>query len=46
MLGNWSEPDVRTFAALLQRFTDEFENANHHWLAERVVTHRPADAAN
>jgi len=33
MLGDWSDRDLRRFAALLQRFTDDFENANHDWLS-------------
>lgn len=41
MLHDWSDRDLRRFAALLQRFTTDFDNANHDWLAERVVA-RPA----
>lgn len=37
MLGDWSERDLRRFAALLQRFTDDFDNANHDWLNERAA---------
>ena len=40
MLGNWSDRDLRRFAALFERFTDDFENANHDWLSERIVTQR------
>lgn len=40
MLGDWSERDLTQFAALLQRFTDDFESANHDWLSERVEAHR------
>ena len=40
MLGNWNDRDLRTFASLLQRFTEDFENANQDWLTERVVTQR------
>jgi DNA-binding MarR family transcriptional regulator len=39
MLGEWSERDLRRFAAYLQRFTHDFESANNEWLIERVVTH-------
>jgi len=47
MLGNWSERDLHKFAALLKRFTDDFENANHDWLNERVGADRvPAEVAN
>jgi DNA-binding MarR family transcriptional regulator len=35
MLGDWSDRDLRRFAALLRRFTDDFDNANQDWLAER-----------
>jgi DNA-binding MarR family transcriptional regulator len=37
MLEGWSDDDLRTFAALLQRFTDDFDNANHDWLAEQFA---------
>ena len=37
MLSEWSERDLRRFAALLQRFTIDFESANHQWLAEKIA---------
>jgi DNA-binding MarR family transcriptional regulator len=40
MLGDWNDSDVSTFAALLQRFTDDFESANHDWLNQRVPGQR------
>jgi DNA-binding MarR family transcriptional regulator len=40
MLGDWSDGDVSTFAALLRRFTDDFESANHDWLTDRVPARR------
>jgi DNA-binding MarR family transcriptional regulator len=40
MLGDWSDGDVSTFATLLQRFTDDFEIANHDWLNQRVLAQR------
>ncbi|MGH3491989.1 MAG: MarR family winged helix-turn-helix transcriptional regulator [Sciscionella sp.] len=38
MLADWSERDLRRFAALLARFTHDFETANTDWLAERAGT--------
>jgi DNA-binding MarR family transcriptional regulator len=40
MMGDWSDRDVSRFAALLRRFTDDFETANHAWLNERVLAQR------
>jgi DNA-binding MarR family transcriptional regulator len=37
MLSDWSDRDLRRFAALLQRFTRDFENANSDWLIEKVA---------
>jgi DNA-binding MarR family transcriptional regulator len=36
MLQDWSSSDLSTFAALLQRFSDDYDNANHDWLTERI----------
>jgi DNA-binding MarR family transcriptional regulator len=36
MLGDWGDRDLSRFAALLRRFTEDFESANHAWLNERV----------
>jgi DNA-binding MarR family transcriptional regulator len=35
MLDGWSDADLSTFAALLERFTDDFDNANQDWLTEQ-----------
>jgi DNA-binding MarR family transcriptional regulator len=40
MLRDWSDRDLSKFASLLRRFTDDFENANHEWLTERVLAQR------
>jgi len=45
MLSTWSEADVRSFATLFQRFTDDFENANHPWLGDQAETDRVPDGA-
>jgi DNA-binding MarR family transcriptional regulator len=37
MLENWSDRDLQRFAALLERFTCDFEAANHDWLMDRVT---------
>lgn len=37
MLADWNEKDLRRFAALLGRFTHDFERANNAWLLERVA---------
>ncbi|PZS12560.1 MAG: transcriptional regulator [Pseudonocardiales bacterium] len=42
MLSNWSERDLHKFAALLRRFTDDYENANHDALTERIAAHHVA----
>ncbi len=39
MLSGWSERDLRRFAGLLGRFTDDFNRANNDWLTERVDNH-------
>ena len=46
MLATWSERDLSEFAALLQRFTEDFETANHSWLTERMGTHRASAGGN
>jgi DNA-binding MarR family transcriptional regulator len=38
MLSDWDDRDLRQFAGLLQRFTIDFDEANHDWLTERVAT--------
>ena len=38
MLSAWNERDLRRFAAFLQRFTTDFDNANHDWLTDKVGT--------
>lgn len=38
MLTGWSERDLRRFAALLSRFTADFEAASTEFLTERVAT--------
>ena len=40
MLDGWSDADLRTFAALLERFTHDFDNANHEWLSEQFAATR------
>ncbi|MDP9115662.1 MAG: MarR family transcriptional regulator [Actinomycetota bacterium] len=40
MLHDWSDRDLREFAALLGRFTTDFENANHAFLAENQLAER------
>lgn len=42
MLGNWTERDLHRFAVLLRRFTDDYDNANHEALTERIAAHRIA----
>ena len=37
MLTDWSDDDLARFAELLRRFTDDYENANYHWVNERFV---------
>lgn len=34
MLADWTERDLRRFAALLQRFTEAFDSANERWITE------------
>jgi DNA-binding MarR family transcriptional regulator len=46
MLGSWEERDLRTFASLLQRFTEDFENANHDWLTVRALQRASAEGTN
>lgn len=46
MLEGWSDADLRTFAALLQRFTDDFDNANHDWLSEQFAATRASAERN
>jgi DNA-binding MarR family transcriptional regulator len=37
MLADWDADDLSRFAELLSRFTDDYENANEHWVSERIV---------
>jgi DNA-binding MarR family transcriptional regulator len=37
VLEGWSDADVKRFAALLQRFTDDYETTATDWIAERVA---------
>jgi DNA-binding MarR family transcriptional regulator len=46
MLDGWSDADLRTFADLLQRFTDDFDNANHDWLSEQFAATRSSAERN
>jgi hypothetical protein len=46
MLDGWSDADLRTFADLLQRFTDDFDNANHDWLSEQFAAPRGSAERN
>jgi DNA-binding MarR family transcriptional regulator len=46
MLGDWSDGDLRTFAAMLQRFTDDFDSANHDWLSEQFAGTRGSAERN
>ena len=46
MLDGWSDADLRTFADLLQRFTDDFDNANHDWLSEQFAATRTSAERN
>ncbi|MCU1657026.1 MAG: transcriptional regulator, MarR family [Pseudonocardiales bacterium] len=41
MLSSWSDRDLRRFTALLQRFTDDFENANTNWISEPAASRSP-----
>jgi DNA-binding MarR family transcriptional regulator len=38
ILDDWSESDLRRFAAMLQRFTTAYEAANGNWINERIAT--------
>jgi DNA-binding MarR family transcriptional regulator len=38
MLTGWPEDDLRRFAELLQRFTADYDSANHDWLKARLGT--------
>lgn len=37
MFSDWTERDLRRFAALLQRFTEAFDSANERWITERYA---------
>ena len=41
MLAHWSASDLRTFGELLQRFTNDYDEANTNWLIDRVAAGRP-----
>jgi DNA-binding MarR family transcriptional regulator len=36
MLTGWPEDDLRRFAELLQRFTTDYDRANHDWLTAKI----------
>jgi DNA-binding MarR family transcriptional regulator len=36
MLSGWTDRDVRKFAGLLKRFTENFESSSHDWIPERL----------
>ncbi|WP_375497808.1 MarR family winged helix-turn-helix transcriptional regulator [uncultured Jatrophihabitans sp.] len=36
MLVGWTDEDLAQFAELLRRFTETYENANEHWITERI----------
>ena len=36
MLADWDEPDLRRFAALLRRFTDDYEKSSTRFISERA----------
>ena len=40
MLAGWSADDLRTFAALLARFTKDYDEASTSWLFDRVAAGR------
>jgi DNA-binding MarR family transcriptional regulator len=40
MLAGWSEKDLRRFATLLARFTDDLEVAGTEWITERIAASR------
>ena len=46
MLDTWSEPDARRFAVLLRRFTDDYDNASHDWITERIATRSVSAGGN
>ena len=43
MLADWSEADRRTFAALLERFTDDYVRTKNDWIPARPTTGTPAE---
>ena len=47
MLAGWSERDLHRFAALLRRFTHDFESANHSAFADQAAArpHQPEGSA-
>lgn len=36
MLTGWTDADLRRFAELLQRFTNDYDEANHDWIKSRI----------
>jgi DNA-binding MarR family transcriptional regulator len=46
MLEEWSDRDLQRFAALLERFTRDYENSNKDWLIERVAPKPNATEGN
>jgi DNA-binding MarR family transcriptional regulator len=45
MLAGWDGEDVKRFATLLQRFTDEFNSTKSEWLPARATTSAAQQAA-
>ena len=45
MLANWSEPDLKRFATLLQRFADDFTKSKPDWLPVRATASLPAPSS-
>ena len=37
MLHGWSDAELAQFTGFLRRFTDDYENANDHWMNERIA---------
>ncbi len=46
MLADWPERDLRRFAVLLHRFTDDFESANHYAMTDPVPARSVAAGGN
>ena len=46
MLADWSERDLRRFAALLERFTEDFNNVKKDWLSDSARTRPDSTEGN